>query len=399
MSVDRVFRRESGRAVATLVRRFGDLELAEESVQDAFVQAMERWPVDGIPDNPGAWVTTVAGNRALDVLRRSRTGAEKIAQLEAEPMVEEEFEDNRLRLVIMCCHPALAVEAQVALTLNLVAGLSTETIARAFLVPQPTMAKRLTRAKRKIRDARIPFNVPTEERELQDRVSAAQAVVYLVFNEGYAATDGDVPVRAELCDEAIWLARLLRILRPDDPDQAALLALLLLQDSRRETRVDEHGELVLLADQDRSRWDQRKINEGLALLSEVIESRQVGVYALQATIAAKHATAPSEAETDWLAIAETYARLGRMVGNPVLEVNRAIAVSMAWGPEEGLAVLDSIDDDRLAEYLPLHAARADLLARSGRTAEAAVAYRSAIALAENAAQRAQLERALATLGE
>jgi RNA polymerase sigma-70 factor (ECF subfamily) len=407
--VDRVFRRESGRAVATLVRQFGDLELADECVQDAFLIALERWPLDGIPDNPGAWVTAVARNRAIDSIRRTARGDEKVKALadgEArEPggpgewpttPVDEEFNDDRLRLIMMCCHPALATEAQVALTLNLVVGLKSETIARAFLVPKPTMVKRLVRAKRKIREARIPFSIPTEPNELENRVSSVQAVIYLIFNEGYSASEGDSPIRAELCDEAIWLARLLRILRSDDASVAALLALLLLQDSRRAARVDAEGRSVLLADQDRSLWDDEKIEDGLALLAEAGERGEVGVYALQAGIAALHVTASTADQTDWESIALIYQRLAELTPSPVLEVNRAVAVGMADGPAAGLEVLDQIKPP-LDEFAPSHLVRADLSARAGAVDDAIESYRRALELIDNKAQRAQIEAALADL--
>jgi RNA polymerase sigma-70 factor (ECF subfamily) len=414
-SIDRLFRRESGRAVAALVQRFGDLELAEECVQEAFIEALERWPGAGLPDNPGAWITTVARNRALDRLRRTKTGAEKVNELAVlgtrgtgdsggsiGPLspVDEEFEDNRLRLILMCCHPALSTEARVALTLNLVAGLPVDDIARAFLVPPPTMSKRLVRAKRKVREARIPFDIPTDEEALADRVSSAQAVIYLVFSEGYSANSGDEPVRAELCDEAIFVARLLRIFRPNDSDQAALLALLLLQDSRRDARLDADGELVLLADQDRSRWDRAKIDEGLALLDEAFANRNVGVYTLQAAIASEHAIAPGEAQTDWSSIATLYARLGELVPNPVFEVNRAVAIGMAHGPAAGLEVLELVEaQGSVDDYAPLHLVRADLSKKLARNAEAAAAFRAALKLSLNDAQRAYIEQQLVELGD
>ncbi len=401
--------------MATLIRVLGDFDLAEEAVQEAFVTALETWPARGVPDNPGAWITTTARNRAFDRLRRRRRLRDKTDELARDVAIEADLAtmepaetaeidgneadmpitDDRLRLIFTCCHPALPLDGRVALTLRTLGGLTTPEIARAFLVPEPTLAQRLVRAKRKIRDAGIPYRVPPREL-LPERLDGVLKVLYLVYNEGYAASSGDALVRRELSAEAIRLARIVVSLLPDEPEATGLLALMLLHDARREARVGSSGELVLLEDQDRSRWDHARIAEGRALVERVLPGGQVGPYQLQAAIAAVHDEAADAASTDWAQIAVLYVALLRLDPSPVVRLNHAVAVAMADGLALGLALMDGLaDEGSLEQYPYLHAGRADLLRRLGRRSEAAAAYRNALELTANRAEQDYLERRLA----
>ncbi|HEV2404010.1 MAG TPA: sigma-70 family RNA polymerase sigma factor [Ktedonobacterales bacterium] len=408
-SIERAFREEWATVVATLARRLGDLQLAEDATQEAFATAATVWSRDGAPEKPGAWLTVTAWRKALDHLRRERLFAERAAEIESltatveniEERVEEReealgMEDDRLRLIFVCCHPALALEARVALTLRYLGGLTTHEIASAFLLPEPTLAQRLVRAKRKIREAGIRFEAPAPD-ALSARLVGVRSVIYLVFNEGYAATEGDALICADLCAEAIWLGRMLHRLLPKDAETTGLLALMLLHQARAAARRDADGRPVALDTQDRSRWDRAAIAEGVALLDAAVALRAPGPYQAQAAIAALHDEAHSFARTDWPQIAALYAALARLDPSPVVAVNRAVAVGMADGPRAGLAILEPIlASGALADYGPLHAAHADLLDRAGETDAAHAAWARAIMATENTALRAELQRRVAS---
>lgn len=400
--IEKIFRAEHGRVLAALISRFGDFDLAEDALQDALVNALESWETGGIPDNPGAWLTTVARRRALDRIRRAATIERSLVKLDP-PVSQEEpemddaqFPDDRLKLMFTCCHPSLALEAQVALTLHTLGGLKTPEIARAFLVPEATMAQRLARARAKIRTAGIPYREPPIDL-LPERLDALLAVIYLIFNEGYAATSGDEPIRKELCEEAIRLGRVLAALMPESAETHGLLALMLLHDSRRKTRLDEAGDLVLLSEQDRSRWDRAKIKEGIVVLDQALALNDPGPYQVQAAISALHAEAPDAEATDWRQIAMLYDTLSRMAPSLVVEVNRAVAIAISAGMPEGaslgLRILLRLENQADGFY-PYHAARADLLRRTNQREAAADAYRRALELCGNRAERAYLQRRL-----
>jgi len=407
MDLEKLHREESGRVLATLIRLLGDFDLAEEMLQEAYAVALEKWPSEGEPSNQRAWLISTARHKAIDRIRRDqrwevkRQEIAKTAPISAPPAAESEvdstddmFPDDQLRLIFTCCHPALAVESQVALTLHTICGITTEEISKAFLTPMPTMAQRLVRAKRKIRDANVPYRVPPPE-DLPDRLDAVRLIVYLIFNEGYFASGGDSLIRRELCAEAVRLGRVLCQLLPRDTETHTLLALMLLHDSRRDARVSADRELILLEDQDRAQWHADQIREGTALLESALRAGAAGPYALQASIAALHANATTSAETDWPQIAALYAALLKINPSPVIEVNRAVAVSLARSPEEGLALLDELAvRAELADFHLLPAARADILRRLGKHAEAAGAYRRALALATNDVERRFFRRRL-----
>jgi RNA polymerase sigma-70 factor (ECF subfamily) len=406
-AVTRAFRDERGAVLATLIRRVGDFQLAEDAVQDAFADAVAAWPRDGVPANPGAWITVAARRRAIDRLRRDRSLADRAERLgelisldreEGPPMNEDSaVADDQLRLIFTCCHPALDLHARVALTLRTLGGLTTGEIARGFLVSEPTMGKRIVRAKRKIADAHIPYRIPADD-ELPDRLNGVLRVVYLIFNEGYSATEGERLVRGELCSQAIRLGRLLCELMPDDAEVWGLLSLMLLHDARRSARVDARGGYVMLDDQDRSLWDQTLIRQGLEALVRALRLRRPGQYQLQAAITALHIQASDAEATDWRQIADLYGTLAGLSPSPVVELNRATAVGFADGPEAGLELLRPLlGDPALERYQPLHAAHAELLRRAGDLVGAARAYGQAIALSANDVERAELERRLRTL--
>jgi RNA polymerase sigma-70 factor (ECF subfamily) len=402
-ALEKVFREEYGRIIATLIRISGSFDLAEEALQEAFTSAVSKWEREGTPNSPGAWLTTVAHRKVVDAIRRDKTRTDKQTEVAfestrlqpyVEPELLEEYPDDRLRLMFTCCHPSLVREAQVALTLRTLGGLTTTEIAHAFLVPEATLAQRLVRAKQKIRLAGIPYEVPSLE-VIGERLAAVRAVIYLIFNEGYAASAGQSLIRNDLCAEAIRLGRVLCELLPNDPENIGLLALMLLQDSRREARVNEHGELVTLEEQDRSRWDAAEIAEGVELVQAALSLRRVDSYQLQAAIAAVHSEAKHAAETDWRQIVALYGELMRITSSPVVALNYAAAVAMSEGPERGLDLLEAAGaGGALENYYLFHASRADLLRRLNRFDEAATAYTTALSLTTNGVEQKYIRRRL-----
>ena len=401
-TLEKVFREEYGRIIATLIRISGSFDLAEEALQEAFTSAVSKWELEGTPNNPGAWLTTVAHRKVVDAIRRDKTRNDKQAEIAFEstrlqPYAETElleYPDDRLRLIFTCCHPSLVREAQVALTLRTLGGLTTTEIAHAFLVPEATLAQRLVRAKQKIRLAGIPYEVPSLE-VIGERLAAVRAVIYLIFNEGYAASAGQSLIRNDLCAEAIRLGRVLCELLPNEPENMGLLALMLLQDSRREARVNDQGELVTLEEQDRSRWDVAQIAQGVELVQAALSLRRVGSYQLQAAIAAVHAEAKHADETDWRQIVALYGELMRITSSPVVALNYAAAVAMSEGPERGLDLLEAADAGRVLEnYYLFHASRADLLRRLNRFDEAATSYTTALSLTTNHVEQNYIRRRL-----